>query len=52
MLKDWSNGEIYTLGASADGIGSLQTIRNNPSWLKAQYVIWATDDMYKILVGS
>ena len=41
---------MYTIGASADGMGSLQTLKNNPSWLKAQYVIWAPSEMYKILV--
>ena len=40
VSQPWSNGKIFTLGASADGIGSLQTIVNNPSWLWAQYIIW------------
>ena len=31
-------------------MGSLQTLKNNPSWLTAQYVIWAPAEMYKILV--
>lgn len=49
VAQEWSNGKIVTLGASADGIGSLQTPRNNPSWLGAQYIIWAPSSMYEIL---
>jgi hypothetical protein len=49
VAQEWSNGQIFTLGASADGIGSLQTPRNNPSWLAAQYIIWAPAVMYDIL---
>ena len=41
---------MYTIGASADGMGSIQTLKNDPSWLTAQYVIWAPAEMYKILV--
>jgi uncharacterized protein len=37
------------LGASADGIASLQTPVNNPPWLEAQYIIWAPSNMYDIL---
>eukprot|EP01036_Dinobryon_divergens_P027208 gene27208-35939_t len=48
--QDWSNGEVYTIGASADGMGSIQTLKNDPSWLTAQYVIWAPAEMYKILI--
>ena len=49
VAQPWSNGKVMTLGASADGIGSLQTPMNHPEWLKAQYVIWAPDSMYDIL---
>jgi len=49
VAQEWSNGQVMTLGASADGIGSLQTPRNNPSWLGAQYIIWAPSSMYEIL---
>jgi putative CocE/NonD family hydrolase len=47
--QSWSNGKIFTFGASADGIGSMQTPMNNPSWLAAQYIAWAPDSMYNIL---
>ena len=36
VSQEWSNGQIFTFGASAAGIGSLQTARTNPDWLKAQ----------------
>lgn len=49
IQQPWSNGKIMTLGASADGIGSLQTPKTSPSWLTAQYIIWATPRMYDIL---
>ena len=42
VQQDWSNGEVMTFGASADGIGSLQTARTNPEWLTAQ--VTATAD--------
>jgi putative CocE/NonD family hydrolase len=38
-----------TFGASADGLGSLQTPKTNPSWLKAQYIAWAPSAVYDIL---
>ncbi|GMH46700.1 hypothetical protein TrVE_jg373 [Triparma verrucosa] len=47
--QDWSNGEVYTFGMSADGMGSIQTIENAPSWLKGQYVGWAPSRMYNVL---
>lgn len=49
VAQPWSNGKVYTLGASADGLGSLQTPMTNPSWLDAMYVIWAPDVMYNVL---
>lgn len=50
VSQEWSNGQIMTLGASADGIASLQTIVYDPEWLKAQYIIWAPSDMYNIIM--
>jgi predicted acyl esterase len=49
VAQEWSNGQVFTFGASADGIGSLQTARTNPSWLGAQYIIWASSKIYDIL---
>ncbi len=49
IQQDWSNGQVATLGASADGMGSIQTPMTNPSWLSAQYIIWAPAYVYQIL---
>lgn len=49
VQQEWSNGQIFTIGASADGIASMQTPVNNPEWLGAQYIMWAPADMYDIL---
>jgi len=49
VLQEWSNGQVFSLGASADGIASLQMIVNNPAWLQAQYIMWAPSAMYDIL---
>ena len=43
--QEWSNGEVFTFGASADGITSLQFILSSPEYLKAQYIIWATTEV-------
>jgi predicted acyl esterase len=50
VKQEWSNGKIYTFGISADGIGSLQTVKNNPSWLMGQYIGAATSYMYDIFL--
>lgn len=50
VQQEWSNGQIMTFGASADGIGSLQTIKSHPSWLKAQYIAWMSSEMYQTLL--
>eukprot|EP00286_Rhodomonas_abbreviata_P028288 CAMPEP_0181292308 /NCGR_PEP_ID=MMETSP1101-20121128/2435_1 /TAXON_ID=46948 /ORGANISM="Rhodomonas abbreviata, Strain Caron Lab Isolate" /LENGTH=600 /DNA_ID=CAMNT_0023396765 /DNA_START=65 /DNA_END=1867 /DNA_ORIENTATION=+ len=49
VKQKWSNGKIMTLGASADGIGSVQTPKTDPDWLRAQYIIWASTRMYDTL---
>lgn len=49
VQQDWSDGQVVTFGASADGIGSLQTPKTNPSWLAAQYIVWATSKIYQVL---
>jgi len=50
VSQEWSNGQIFTFGASADGLGSLQTIKHNPSWLAGQYITWAPVNVYSILL--
>jgi len=49
VQQSWSNGKVFTFGASADGMGSFQTIKSSPSWLQAQYIAWAPSQMYQIL---
>eukprot|EP00747_Dinoflagellata_sp_TGD_P137834 gnl/TRDRNA2_/TRDRNA2_175732_c0_seq2.p1 gnl/TRDRNA2_/TRDRNA2_175732_c0~~gnl/TRDRNA2_/TRDRNA2_175732_c0_seq2.p1 ORF type:complete len:475 (+),score=53.01 gnl/TRDRNA2_/TRDRNA2_175732_c0_seq2:1-1425(+) len=39
--QEWSNGDVYSIGASADGINSLmEVIAGAP--LKGQWVVWAS----------
>ena len=49
LKQEWSNGQIMTFGASADGIASLQVPKTSPEWLKGQYITWATSKIYQIL---
>jgi predicted acyl esterase len=50
--QEWSNGEVYTFGASADGLESMQTLKANQDWLKAQYIAWAPAKAYQILMPN
>jgi len=52
VSQEWSNGQVYTFGASADGIGSLQTPKSSPEWLAGQYVVWAAVNIYQILLPN
>ena len=52
VSQPWSNGEVYTIGASADGIASLQTFKSQPDWLKAQYFMIAPTNPYEILAPT
>jgi len=45
--QDWSNGDVFTFGGSADGITSLQFIFSEPDYLKAQYIVWVTTEGYE-----
>lgn len=42
LKQPWSDGRIFTVGASADGIGSLMLGFGRPKFLEAQFVIFAT----------
>ena len=46
VQQPWSNGKIFSLGASADGLAAFTTVHNNPSWLGAQYFIWSSSIGY------
>lgn len=41
--QSWSNGNVLTVGASADGLASLEEVIDKPKWLKGQFVIFASD---------
>ena len=42
--QPWSNGQIHTVGASADGIAEFVIIKEQPKWLVSQFEIFATID--------
>jgi putative CocE/NonD family hydrolase len=48
VQQPWSNGKIFTFGASADGLGAFTTVQNEPKWLGAQYFIWASSIGYDV----
>jgi putative CocE/NonD family hydrolase len=47
--QPWSDGRIYTMGASADGIASLLVPLDPSANLSGQFVIWATADAYNTI---
>ena len=47
--QEWSNGVIFTVGASADGLAAFPTNYNSPSWLQSQYYIWTSSIGYEVL---
>lgn len=49
VQQPWSNGQIFTIGASADGLAAFRTPDSNPDWLKAQYFIWTSSQGYDII---
>ena len=32
VTQPWSNGDVYTFGASADGLAAFRTPDNQPEW--------------------
>eukprot|EP01031_Cornospumella_fuschlensis_P037876 gene37876-46010_t len=47
--QPYSNGKIFTFGASADGLAAFRTPENQPSWLKASYFIWSSSIAYDLI---
>lgn len=47
--QTWSNGAIYSFGASADGLGAFTTNYKAPSWLQSQYYIWTSSIGYEVI---
>lgn len=48
VQQPWSNGKVFSLGASADGLAAFTTVHNNPDWLQAQYFIWTSSIGYDV----
>ena len=46
--QSWSDGNVYSFGASADGLGAFTMVMNQPSWLSKQYFIWTSSVGYPI----
>jgi hypothetical protein len=42
LKQDWCDGNVYEIGASADGIASFELALASPDALKAQFIIFAT----------
>ena len=49
IQQPWSNGVIYSFGASADGLGAFTTNYNQPSWLSSQYYVWTSSIGYEVI---
>ena len=47
--QKWSNGQVYTVGASADGIASLLVPIDPSTDLSGQFVIFATAEAYNTI---
>jgi len=47
--QDWSNGQVLSVGASADGCAALTQIIDKPKWLRGMFIQIATGDAYKSL---
>jgi predicted acyl esterase len=44
IKQPWSDGTVYTVGGSADGITQFVDVLQEPPWLKGQFIIVATID--------
>jgi len=53
VAQEWSNGQVFTFGASADGIAAIQATRTDPAWLSGLYLAWAPARlMYGVIFPS
>ena len=48
VQQPWSDGKIYSVGASADGLAAFTTVHMAPQWLRAQYYIWSSSIGYDV----
>eukprot|EP01065_Artemidia_motanka_P022837 TRINITY_DN2703_c0_g1_i1.p1 TRINITY_DN2703_c0_g1~~TRINITY_DN2703_c0_g1_i1.p1 ORF type:complete len:606 (+),score=171.54 TRINITY_DN2703_c0_g1_i1:249-1820(+) len=46
--QDWSNGDVYQMGVSSDGLASFMTIKADPipKQLKGQFIMYASSDAH------
>lgn len=44
--QPWSNGVVFSFGVSADGVNAITELLDQPPWLRAQFIIWATGSGY------
>ena len=49
VAQNYSDQQIFSFGASADGLGAFTTNYDSPSWLYSQYYIWTSSIGYEIL---
>merc|ERR1719424_280791 len=42
MKQSWSNGEVYSQGASADGLDAWEEVLASPKQLHGEWLIWTT----------
>ncbi len=42
LKQPWSDGTVYQIGASADGIGAFELAKGHPTALAGQFIIFAT----------
>eukprot|EP00002_Diphylleia_rotans_P027595 TRINITY_DN5539_c0_g2_i1.p1 TRINITY_DN5539_c0_g2~~TRINITY_DN5539_c0_g2_i1.p1 ORF type:complete len:632 (-),score=149.39 TRINITY_DN5539_c0_g2_i1:139-2034(-) len=38
--QDWSNGQVFSMGISADGCSAFTQWLEQPSWLKSEWLTW------------
>lgn len=49
VQQEWSNGKVFSFGASADGLASFTMPENSPDWLDAQYIMWSSSNGYAVI---
>eukprot|EP00928_Gymnodinium_smaydae_P010462 TRINITY_DN13949_c0_g1_i2.p1 TRINITY_DN13949_c0_g1~~TRINITY_DN13949_c0_g1_i2.p1 ORF type:complete len:719 (-),score=53.81 TRINITY_DN13949_c0_g1_i2:303-2459(-) len=47
--QDWSNGEIYSMGMSADGVEAGEEVRALPKNLYGQWYLWTTGNGHRFV---
>jgi predicted acyl esterase len=50
--QKWSDGRVFTFGASADGLASFTVAHNQPRWLSGQYIMVSSSEAYEVLMPN